>query len=238
VEPCLPDGVSVLSFSRIPSGRLRSAGLLASILLLMSAPSVVGQMQAGRSTSSAGLVAEAPLQLRPGDAVRITVWRQPEFSGEFRIAGDGTIRHPLYRDVVVVGVPMAEVESRVRTYLLRWETDPQFVLEPLLQVVVSGEVRQPRLYALEPEVTVGQAVAAAGGPTDRGLASRVMLMRNGQVISLDLSRPLNGSTEISVQSGDQIIVPRRRSVLRETIAPIASIAAATASIVNVILRYW
>ena len=52
----------------------------------------------------AGRLDPAPLQpavqgdslLRPGDALRITVWRQPEFSGDFVVNPDSTIGHPLH----------------------------------------------------------------------------------------------------------------------------------------------
>jgi protein involved in polysaccharide export with SLBB domain len=47
--------------------------------------------------------------LNPGDVVRITVWRKPELSGDFIIAGDGSVSHPLYRDVRVTGMPLAAV---------------------------------------------------------------------------------------------------------------------------------
>src|SRR5215210_2620316 len=36
--------------------------------------------------------------LSPGDSVRIVVWRKPEFSGDFVIAPDGSVSHPLFRD--------------------------------------------------------------------------------------------------------------------------------------------
>src|SRR5829696_4609079 len=39
--------------------------------------------------------------LTPGDSVRIEVWRKPEFSGDFVVAPDGTITHPLFRSVRV-----------------------------------------------------------------------------------------------------------------------------------------
>src|SRR5690349_4287754 len=34
--------------------------------------------------------------LAPGDSVRVVVWRKPELSGDFIIAPDGSITHPLY----------------------------------------------------------------------------------------------------------------------------------------------
>src|SRR4051812_11768962 len=69
--------------------------------------------------------------LNAGDQIRIVVWRKPEFSGDFAIAANGTIIHPLYRDVQVTGVPLSVVEDRLRTYLTRYETTPQFVIQPL-----------------------------------------------------------------------------------------------------------
>jgi len=44
--------------------------------------------------------------LRPGDVLRITVWRHPEMSGEFVVAPDSTLVHPLYQVVKVAGAPL------------------------------------------------------------------------------------------------------------------------------------
>jgi polysaccharide biosynthesis/export protein len=101
----------------------------------------------------------------PGDVVRISVWRQPELSGEFYIMSDGTIVHPLYRGVKVTGIPFTDVEARIRAILAEYEATPQFVIEPLLRIAVGGEVGTPNLYTVPPETTIAQAVALAGGPT-------------------------------------------------------------------------
>src|SRR4051812_15189440 len=68
-----------------------------------------------------------PVILAPGDSVRVVVWRKPEMSGDFIVAPDGSITHPLYRSVRVGGVPFATAEANVRTFLARFEQDPQFV---------------------------------------------------------------------------------------------------------------
>ena len=54
--------------------------------------------------------------LTPGDSVRIVVWRKPEFSGDFVIAPDGTITHPLFR-AYGGGVPFATAEANLGTFL-------------------------------------------------------------------------------------------------------------------------
>lgn len=174
--------------------------------------------------------------LRAGDAVRITVYGHEELTGEFAVTGDGYIAHPIYRSVQVVGVPQDEIERRVQDILYNFDAQPRFVVEPLVQVVVGGEVRQPNLYALAPEMTVAQAVGLAGGVTDRARLDRVRLLRDGVEYRLDLTSPEAEIGDMTVRSGDQIIVDRRVSVFREYIAPAGSIASAIVSVIALILR--
>lgn len=174
--------------------------------------------------------------LRPGDGLRITVLRHPDLSGEFSVTGDGTLLHPLYRQLNVAGVPISEVDAMVRSLLARFEVNPEFVVDPLFQVAVSGEVRQPNLYVLRPSSTVAQAVALAGGATERGRLDRVRLFRGGEEHMIDLSAPNPGLGMEPIQSGDQIIVTRRTSVFRDYIAPGGSVVAALAAVLSVLLR--
>ncbi len=204
-----------------PSVRLlRGAGLAAVALGLCLSSTIAGQTPPPAESTG----------LRPGDAVRIAVWRSSELSGEFEIAGDGTIAHPLYRSVVAVGVPSPVLEQRVRARLIEFEANPQFVVEPLYRVAVGGEVRQPNLYSLRPEVTVLQAVARAGGLSERGRLDRVYLVRDGTRRTLDLVDPQANEADLRIRSGDQIYVQRRREVFREVVAPVASVVAAVASV--------
>jgi polysaccharide export outer membrane protein len=174
--------------------------------------------------------------LRPGDALRITVWRKPELSGQFTVSIDGTLAHPLFRAVTVAGVPLAVVETRLLHFLERYEEGPQFNLEPLLRVTVGGEVDRPNLYALGPETTVSQAVALAGGATDRGRSDRVRLVRQGRTMVIDLSKPEGSATQIPIQSGDEIFVDRKRAIFREYVTPFITIVGAAAAIMSAISR--
>src|SRR6478609_11381806 len=85
--------------------------------------------------------------LTPGDSIRIMVWRKPEFSGDYVVAPDGTITHPLFRTVKVAGLPFAKAEANLRTFLSQFEDNPQFVMEPLIRLAVSGEVTKPTVFA-------------------------------------------------------------------------------------------
>ncbi|HLE56049.1 MAG TPA: polysaccharide biosynthesis/export family protein, partial [Rhodothermia bacterium] len=88
---------------------------------LLAAGLLVGG--AAAQAQSAG----GPQALNPGDQIRIMVWRNPELSGDFTVAANGTVNHPLYREVQVTGISMSAVEDRLRTFLARYTTNPQFV---------------------------------------------------------------------------------------------------------------
>ncbi len=208
------------------------------LLVLLAGLSVPLSLGAQSSTPAADLAAANPVPviLVPGDAMRVVVWRNPELSGEFMIAADGTLRHPLLREVQVAGVPMEEVERRIRSYLQRLESNPHFVLEPLFRVTVSGEVRSPSIYSFPPEVTIAQAVVQAGGATELARINRVRLRRNGQEHVVDLTYPDLAQAQMPVRSGDQIIVPRRPHVWRDRILPVASVASSALSLIYMVYR--
>jgi polysaccharide export outer membrane protein len=174
--------------------------------------------------------------LAPGDLLRITVWRHPEFSGDFVIAPDSTITHPLYREVKAAGVPLRTAEERIRLFLARFETTPAFVIAPLLRIFVGGEVRQPSVYNVPPGTTIAQAVALAGGPTDRGILEQVTVVRHQQREIVDIISSDSRTATKEARSGDQILVARRRNFFHDVLAPASSVLAATASVVSLIIQ--
>jgi polysaccharide export outer membrane protein len=173
--------------------------------------------------------------LSPGDSVRIVVWRKPEFSGDFVVAPNGTITHPLFRSVQVAGMPYANAEANVRRFLTRFEENPEFVMEPLIRVAVSGEVERPAVFALRPETTIAEAVARAGGASEVGARNRVRVVRlnpSGQQeqIIINLTDPTTRYGSIPVRSGDQIIVDRRKSFMRDVLLPTLGVIGSIASL--------
>jgi polysaccharide biosynthesis/export protein len=194
---------------------------------LLSSPAGAQEVPAGPET----------IVLRPGDVVRIAVWRQPpEWSGEFVISPEGYITHPLYRAVRVTGVPMREVEAQLRTLLSRYDESPNFVVEPLVRVAITGEVRQPSLYRLSPGTTLAEAVALAGGPTERAGVNGVRLLRDGQERTFDLRVASAEVAQVHLRSGDQVVVPRRASAFRDVVVPAATLLAAVGWLVNLVVQ--
>ncbi len=70
---------------------------------------------------------------------------------------------------------------------------------------ISGYVRNPGNYVLDPGMTVSQAIALAGGLTERGSDRRITANRmvNGKLVPVDLK------LEDKVQSNDTINIPAR-----------------------------
>jgi protein involved in polysaccharide export with SLBB domain len=208
--------------------------VLASLLIASSLPGVLhGQAPDPSKDGSA---------LTPGDSVWIIVWRRPDFTGEFAVAADGSILHPLYRTVMVGGVPLATAEANLRTLLEKFDREPVFVMMPLLRVAVVGEVNRPSMYALGPKTTISEAIARAGGPTQFARLDRVQLLRSGAngghtQMRLDLANVQSGAAQMPIRSGDQILVERKRSVFSQVILPTVTILGALASIGIFIHQY-
>lgn len=174
--------------------------------------------------------------LNPGDQIRIAVWRNPEFTGDYMVAANGTITHPLYREIQVAGIPLSAVEDRLRTFLTRYIANPQFVIMPLVKIIVGGEVRSPNVFSVPPETTIAQAIVLAGGPTERGRLDQVRILRDGQDIRVDLSKPDSDVATLQIRSGDQILVGRRNNLYRDVVGPTLSGVAAVAALVSIFVR--
>jgi polysaccharide export outer membrane protein len=205
--------------------------ILAALLLLGLLPALSVSAQ----TPQASRAGADQSFLAPGDSVRIVVWRKPELSGDFVIAPDGTITHPLYRAVRVAGVPFAKAEESVRSFLTQFEANPQFVMEPLIHVAVSGYVTRPIVFAASPGTSVGEAVARAGGADEQGARNHVRILRltpSGQQTQMvvDLTDPTGSAGTMPIRSGDQIIVDKRKSFFKDVMIPALSIIGSVASL--------
>lgn len=172
----------------------------------------------------------ARLTLQPGDHLLITVLSDDKnLSGEFEIAPDSTLRHPLYNRIKVAGLPLGLLKPRIATFLSTFQREPQLEVEPLFKVTVGGEVRTPNIYFLPPETTIADAVAHAGGLTDRAKLEDVTVIRDGRSRSYDLSTP-SASRAGTIDSGDQITVGRSRNLASE-ILPFAGIIISVVSLI-------
>jgi protein involved in polysaccharide export with SLBB domain len=202
----------------------------------LAAPLSAQSSSATSSAPRASTAATDQLVLKSGDVVRIIVWRVPELSGEFAVTPGGFLEHPLYRHVQVTGVPVTVAEQRVREYLSRFEANPEAVIQPLIHVWVAGEVGAPGVRAVPPGTNLEQALMAAGGPTRDSRLERIVIFREGERMLVDMTDFDPQMRSFFLRSGDKVIVEKRRSILREYVAPVASVISAVAGVIR-ITRY-
>lgn len=182
------------------------------------------------SNAHAGVVAESVI--RPGDHLKITVLSDDkDLSGEFEVAPDGTLKHPLYNQIVVAGVPVEALKEKIASFLRKFQKEPQLEVEPLFKVTITGEVLRPGVLYLAPETAIRDAIEAAGGTTDRANANAITLSRNDTKIPVKL----DDATKM-VQSGDRIGIPAQRSVMNN-ITPFVGIGASLISLTVLIVSH-
>ena len=190
----------------------------------------------GAQVTSPARTASAGTMLRPGDAVRISVWRRPDLSGEYELAPDGSVSDPFYMGLQITNMSLAAAAERVRSFVAQYQDSSRVLVQPLFRVGVGGEVRLPNLYLMRPDFTVMQAVMQAGGPTEQANLSQVELFRDGQRTVINLSDAGGALASQPIHSGDQIVVKRRGNFLRDVLGPLAGTVGAAASIVLVATR--
>jgi polysaccharide export outer membrane protein len=180
-------------------------------------------------------VPERERQLQAGDVLRIEVWRQPEYSGEFEIGADGALVHPLYQEVQLRGMSERSARESIAEFLAGYLQNVRLVVEPLYSVSVAGEVRQPSVYQTPRGTTIAEAVAIAGGPTNRAHLNQILLVRSGTEYPLRLGEGLATFASIPLVSGDQLFVEQQRdfNIWRDVVGPIATLASLTLAIVRI-----
>ncbi|MEX0892404.1 MAG: polysaccharide biosynthesis/export family protein [Gemmatimonadota bacterium] len=172
--------------------------------------------------------------LRPGDAIVLSVWREPDWEGTFRVDTRGIVVLPRIGRMDVTGRTPLEIEKHILDELTKSLTHTSIEVVFLRRIAVQGAVREPAMYDVDPTLTVADALALAGGTTPEGDAERIQLLRAGQVMPVSISE----RTVISaspIRSGDQLFVPER-SWLSRNPGTVAAIASGLLSVVLILVR--
>ena len=206
-------------------------GLTALALLVLVAPSAARAQSNGSGVTSP---TEAD-RIRPGDIVRLTVWREEDLSGEFPVNQFNLVVLPLVGEYDVTGETQWTLRERVLRDMRETRYNPSIELVVLRRVRVVGEVNEPGLYPLEPTMTIADAVAMAKGRNQWAEEGTVVLRRDGEVVNADLRIDTRVS-ETEIQSGDEILVPRRGWIDRNLTAIVAGASTVLGILVTLLAR--
>ncbi len=165
---------------------------------------------------------ESRYKLRSGDTVELTFVYVPEFNQTLTIQPDGYVTLRGVGDVRAGGLSAPELKNVVESKYSAIMKGPDVSVEikdfekPFF--LAQGEVQKPGKYDLRSDIKVSEAVAVAGGLNSSAKHSQVLLFRRRvgdqvEVKEVDLKKVLHGkdlTSDIKIQSGDMVFVPRNR----------------------------
>jgi polysaccharide biosynthesis/export protein len=176
-------------------------------------------------------------RLHKSDVVAIRFTFSPEYDQVVTVQPDGFIAFRGAKAIFAEGLTLGELEAAVRQCYAITLRDPEIAIElkdfERPYFVAGGEVGRRGKYELRSPTTVTQAIAIAGGFTERAWHSNVILFRraNSQIVESRLfnvkamlrSRKLD--EDIELRPGDMLYVPQNRTSKLRKYLPVSSLSA-------------
>jgi len=178
-----------------------------------------GCSNAPKRTISVGELSVPEDRIGLDDTFDVRVYGEPELSGIFRVATDGTVDYPLVGRIQVAGLRTGDIQKllvdKLKDRILK---DPQVIVtvkdRNSQKISVLGQVVRPGQVGYYPNMTIVDAIASAGGFTGIAAKNSVSLRRevNGKIEShvypvADISE--GRSQNINVLPGDVLVVDER-----------------------------
>lgn len=156
-------------------------------------------------------------QLGVGDQFYLRVYGEDSLSGEYTVASNGTINYPHVGRIQVAGMTCAELEEYVSEGLSQGFLRQPFVSCTITeynsnQVYVFGQVENPGAFPYRSQISVIEALALAGGSSERANTNHTKLTRvvDGQEIQIRIPMQdiLEGRQQnVRLLPGDVLYVP-------------------------------
>ena len=145
--------------------------------------------------------------LRAGDVMRVRVWREPDLSGDYIVDEYGKVSLPVLGPRVVLGESSESLQKKIQEAYSATLKEPSVQVTFLRRVAVQGDVRVPGLYPMDATMTVGDALAVAGGrlnPTTDGIS--LELWRDGTMLYGDVPTSVFIG-QLDMKAGDELRAP-------------------------------
>lgn len=163
------------------------------------------------ATSGGAFARAADYKLGYGDAVTVTVVGQPNLSVEAQpVRPDGRISLPLVQQVEIQGKTVEEITSALTRAYRPYLQNPQIVVNVAhfraLKVTVLGQVAKPGTYTFDELPTLVDAVATAGGLTERAARGSITVVApGGQRRTYDLDHLLGANGQMPRLSEGSVV---------------------------------
>lgn len=163
---------------------------------------------------------EATYYVRPGDLLRVTVWKEEELDRDVLILPDGTMDFPLIGSFTAQGKTTAQLQNEIKRMLKPYI--PAASVTVIVKetrgnsISIIGQVARPGDVIMNRKMSVMQALSQVGGLTAYADDDIVILREvDGEEVSIDFDyssvsagRALDSN--ITLQPGDVIVVPTAR----------------------------
>lgn len=145
--------------------------------------------------------------LGPGDKIEIRVVGQDELDLTTILSDTGLVSYPFLGEIKMTGLTTRQVEQALLKGLKGdYFVDPSIYVHILeyRPFFIHGEVTNPGAYPYQPGMTVNQAIALAGGLTERASREKIFLFPDGKRQEKTLVTIQN-----SISAGDTITIEQR-----------------------------
>ena len=161
-----------------------------------------------------------PLKIGYGDLISVSMFENPDFSGQFRVDSNGDIVLPLIGHVHVLGETADEAGTQIaRSYVEADILKPEnsyatvSILEYASQgITVNGEVKNPGVYPALGVRMLNDVIAAAGGLNQMAASKVVITHRDDPAhpvtVTYDPEALHPEIPQVQILPGDSILVPR------------------------------
>jgi len=118
----------------------------------------------------------------PNDHLQVFVWKEPDLTRDITVMADGRITFPLIGETMAAGKTVNDLKEIITDKLKKYVTAPEvtvIVVQSLSrQIYTIGKLTRPGPYPLAPNMTVLQALSAAGGFAEWADTKNIMIVRN------------------------------------------------------------
>lgn len=159
---------------------------------------------------------EQGYRIAPLDTLSVKVFKMPDLSGDYEVDLTGQIALPLIGSLRAVDLTTAELDDRLTAklsekYLQNPDISVGVKSSTRRNVTVDGAVSKVGTFSVNGPMTLIQAVAQAGGPTQDANPRRVAIFRQiggqRQSAAFDLTAIRRGEApDPAVYAGDIVIV--------------------------------
>ena len=164
---------------------------------------------------------DSDYNLDTGDVLNIQLVGQRDLVKKYIIDGSGSIFLEEIGKVTIAGMSLGEatllIKAKIKSAYLG--TDAYISLDEIrdVNVLVTGNAKNPGIYTLTGNSNILHAITAAGGVSEFGTYREINLVRSNKIIeSLDVYDLLiNGQYNLNkrLRSGDVVFVEARKSIV-------------------------